>query len=63
MNTCQSNIKTDILFSTLVFPIVGTKYTRDHHIDSHRTDLSGEVRQTKQRISQIRIVDRQLKLS
>ena len=63
MNTCQTSIKTDILFSTMVFLIVGTKYTRDYHIGSHRTDLSGEVRQTKQRISQIRIVGRLLKLS
>ena len=32
MDTCQTNIKTDILSSTSVFSIVGTKYTRDHHM-------------------------------
>ena len=63
MNTCQTSINTDILYSTLVIPILGTKYLRSPQWFTYRTDLSGEVRQTKQRISQIRMVDRLLKLS
>ena len=63
MNTCQTSIKTDMLFSVAVAHIPGLS-------DRHKitTLVPAElarvgVRQTKQRISQIRIVDRLLKLS
>ena len=63
MNTCQMSIKADILFSAAVTHIPGlSRQTRDHHIGSHRTELRGLAHQTEQRISQIRIVDRLLKL-
>ena len=62
MNTCQTSIKTDILFSAAVTHILGLlRQTQDHHIDSHRTDLRGYA-QIEQRISQLRIADRLLKL-
>ena len=40
MDTCQTSIKTDILFSALVLPIVGT---RDHHMFPTKLTLSGKV--------------------
>ena len=62
MNTCQTSIKTDVLFSAAVTHIPGlSRQTQDHHIDFHRNELRGYA-QIEQRISQIRIVDRLLKL-
>ena len=63
MNTCQTSIKTDILYSTAVTHIPGL--LGGHKITTLvpiRTGLEGEAHQTDQRISQIRIVDRLLKL-
>ena len=40
MNTCQTSIKTDILFSAAVTHIPGlSRQTQDHHIGSDRTEL------------------------
>ena len=40
MNTCQTSIETDILFSAAVTHIPGlSRQTRNHHIGSHRTEL------------------------
>ena len=40
MNTCQTSIKTDILFSAAVTHIPGlSRQTQYHHISSHRTEL------------------------
>ena len=63
MNTCQTSIKTDVLFSAAVTHIPGLS-------DRHKvatlvpTELNevGKARQTNQRSSQIRIVDQLLKL-
>ena len=62
MNTCQTSIKTDIFFSVAVAHILGL--SNRHKITTlvpSGLTLVGD-RQTKQRISQIRIVDRLLKL-
>ena len=40
MNTCQTSIKTDMLFSVAVAHILGLS-DRHKHIGSQRTDLSG----------------------
>ena len=42
MNTCQTSIKTDILFSIAEDRILVLQTVREHHSGSHRTDLSGE---------------------
>ena len=63
MNTCQTSIKTDILFSAVVTHIPGL--SDRHNIPTLvPTELNevGKVRQTQQKISQNRIVDRLLKL-
>ena len=42
MNTCQTSIKTDILFSAAVTHISGlSRQTQDYHVGSHRTELRG----------------------
>ena len=48
MNICQTSIKTDILFSAAVTHILGlSRQTQDHHIDSHRIEQEGKLRQNK----------------
>ena len=40
MNTCQTSIKTDILFSAAVTYIPGlSQQTQDHHVGSQRIEL------------------------
>ena len=42
MDTCQTSIKTDILFSAAVTHILGlSRQTQYHHIGFHRTELRG----------------------
>ena len=51
INTYQTSIKTDILFSAAVTHIPGlSRQTQDHHIGSQRTELDYEgnlIRQNK----------------
>ena len=42
MNTCQTSIKTDMFFSTLVVPFVVPNILKITTFGCHRTDLSGE---------------------
>ena len=47
MNTCQTSVKTDMLFSTSVIPIVVPNTLKITTVGCHRTDLSGEGQTNK----------------
>ena len=62
MNTCQTSIKTIYYYRIAEDPSsVLNRQCKKHHSGSQRTELEGEAL-LEQRISQIRIVDRLLKL-
>ena len=64
MNTCQTSIKDRYINAVLWYsPSWVPNILEIATVGPHRTDLRGEGQADKQRISQIRIVDRLLKLS